>query len=90
MGMAILAIVAGAQLLGHSMFNYALLHTSATTGSVLALLEVPGATLIAWIWLGQQPRPATLIGLAVVLIGVAVVVLGTRSGRDASEVTPAP
>jgi drug/metabolite transporter (DMT)-like permease len=76
--LAILAVVAGAQLLGHSMFNYALQRASATTVSVLALLEVPGATLIAWIWLGQQPHLATLPGLVITLIGVAVVVLGTR------------
>jgi len=79
--LAIFAIVAGAQLLGHSMFNYALQRTSATTVSVLGLLEVPGAALIAWIWLGQQPRVATLTGLAVLLTGVVVVVLGARSAR---------
>jgi drug/metabolite transporter (DMT)-like permease len=88
--LAILAIVAGAQLLGHSMFNYALQHTSATTVSVLALLEVPGATLIAWVWLGQQPRLAGLPGLALLLIGVAVVVLGARADRSVPAVTPAP
>lgn len=88
--LAILAIVAGAQLLGHSMFNYALQHTSATTVSVLALLEVPGATLIAWVWLGQQPRLAALPGLALLLIGVAVVVLGARADRSVPAVTPAP
>lgn len=82
--LAILAIVVGAQLLGHSMFNYALHRASATTVSVLALLEVPGATLIAWIWLGQEPSLATLSGLAVLLLGVAVVVLGDRP-----QVTPA-
>jgi len=83
--LAILAIVAGAQLLGHSMFNYALHRAAATTVSVLALLEVPGATLIAWLWLGQEPRVAALPGLVVVLIGVVVVVLGARGA-----VTPAP
>ena len=88
--LAILAIVAGAQLLGHSMFNYALQHTSATTVSVLALLEVPGATLIAWVWLGQQPRLAALPGLALLLIGVAVVVLGARADRSVPAVTPGP
>ncbi|XVV12158.1 DMT family transporter [Actinoplanes sp. CA-131856] len=79
---AILALVAGAQLLGHSMFNYALQRTSATTVSVLILLEVPGAALLAWLWLGQAPRPAALPGLALLLLGVVVVILGaTRSNR---------
>jgi drug/metabolite transporter (DMT)-like permease len=73
---AILALVAGAQLLGHSMFNYALQHTTATTVSVLILLEVPGAALLAWLWLGQEPHRAALPGLAVLLSGVVVVVLG--------------
>ena len=75
---AILAIVVGAQLLGHSMFNYALHHTSATTVSVLILLEVPGAAVLAWLWLGQTPRPATVPGLALLVAGVAVVIVGTR------------
>jgi drug/metabolite transporter (DMT)-like permease len=79
---AILALVAGAQLLGHSMFNYALQHTSATTVSVLILLEVPGAALLAWLWLGQRPPAAVLPGLLLLLCGVAVVILGaTRAQR---------
>jgi drug/metabolite transporter (DMT)-like permease len=79
---AILALVVGAQLLGHSMFNYALQHTTATTVSVLILLEVPGAALLAWVWLGQEPHRAALPGLAVLLSGVVVVVLGaTRAAR---------
>jgi drug/metabolite transporter (DMT)-like permease len=81
---AILALVAGAQLLGHSMFNYALQHTSATTVSVLILLEVPGAAALAWIWLGQSPRPATIPGLALLVAGVLVVIL------TAARKPPAP
>jgi drug/metabolite transporter (DMT)-like permease len=73
---AIVAIVVGAQLLGHSMFNYALHRTSATTVSVLVLLETPGAALLAWAWLGQTPRPSALPGIALLLAGVAVVVIG--------------
>ncbi|WP_436537227.1 DMT family transporter [Actinoplanes sp. HUAS TT8] len=84
---AILALVAGAQLLGHSMFNYALQHTTATTVSVLILLEVPGAALLAWFWLGQAPRPGALPGLALLMAGVAVVVLG--AARTARRPTPA-
>jgi drug/metabolite transporter (DMT)-like permease len=76
---AILALVAGAQLLGHSMFNYALQHTSATTVSVLILLEVPGAAFLAWWWLGQVPRAESLPGLFLLVAGVAVVILGQAS-----------
>jgi drug/metabolite transporter (DMT)-like permease len=85
---AILAIAAGAQLLGHSMFNYALHRTSATTVSVLILLETPGAAVLAWAWLGQAPRAAALPGIALLLAGVAVVVIG--NARRPSVPTAAP
>lgn len=88
--LAILGLVAGAQLLGHSMFNYVLRRVSATTVSVLILLEAPGAALIAWAWLGQLPRPLTLPGLALLLAGVAVVVLGGARGNRRAEPVPAP
>jgi len=79
---AILGLVAGAQLLGHSMFNYALHRVSATTVSVLILLEVPGAAVLAWLWLGQTPRPTALPGLTLLIVGVAVVILaGARAAR---------
>ncbi|PYC69235.1 EamA family transporter [Micromonospora arborensis] len=84
--LAILALVAGAQLLGHSMFNYALRKISATTVSVLILLEAPGAALLGWAWLGQVPRPYALLGMALLLLGVAVVVLG--GGRAARRAAP--
>jgi drug/metabolite transporter (DMT)-like permease len=76
--LAIAGLVFGAQLLGHSMFSYALRRITATTVSVLILLEVPGAALIAWLWLGQTPGAASWPGLALLPIGVAIVVLGAR------------
>lgn len=81
--LAILGLVAGAQLLGHSMFNFALRRVSATTLSVLLLLEAPGAALLGWVWLGQAPRPAALPGLALLLAGVAIVLRaeGRTAGR---------
>jgi drug/metabolite transporter (DMT)-like permease len=87
---AILALAAGAQLLGHSMFNYALHRISATTVSVLILLEVPGAALLAWLWLEQVPRPAALPGLALLLVGVAVVLLGGARDRQRRTSKPDP
>ncbi|RIV31322.1 DMT family transporter [Micromonospora radicis] len=88
--LAVLALVGGAQLLGHSMFSYALRRVSATTISVLILLEAPGAALIGWAWLGQLPDPVTLPGLGLLLVGVAVVVLSTaRTARRAARVSTA-
>jgi drug/metabolite transporter (DMT)-like permease len=77
--LALVALTVGPQLLGHSMFNYALHKVAATTVSVLVLLEVPGSALIGWLWLGQVPRVGQLPGLALILVGVAVVVAGARS-----------
>jgi drug/metabolite transporter (DMT)-like permease len=83
--LAILGLVVGAQLLGHSMFSYALHKVSASTISLLILLEVPGAALIAWLWLGQVPRPQALPGLVLLLVGLAVVVVtGARANRRAA------
>lgn len=84
--LAIAGLVVGAQLLGHSMFNYALHRVAATTIAVLILLEVPGAALVAWLWLGQAPSAASWPGLALLTAGVAVVVLGGR--RSAVLVDP--
>ncbi|MEO3778576.1 DMT family transporter [Micromonospora sp. B11E3] len=90
--LAILGLVGGAQLLGHSMFNHLLRRIPATTVSVLALLEAPGAALVAWVWLGQLPPAVALPGLAVLLLGVVVVVLGAaRAARPAAPLpTPLP
>ncbi|MGN9911867.1 DMT family transporter [Phytohabitans sp. LJ34] len=86
--LAIVGLVVGAQLLGHSMFNYALHKVSATTVSMLILLEVPGSALIAWLWLEQVPRAAAYPGLALLVVGVAVVVVG--GARASRRVPPQP
>lgn len=72
--LAIAGLVVGPQLLGHSMFSYALRRVPATTVSMLYLLEVPGAALIGWLWLGQLPRVESVPGLVLLLAGVALVV----------------
>lgn len=63
-----------AQLLGHSLLNRALRSAGATTVSMAVLLEVPGAALVAWVWLGQVPPLAVVPGVALILTGLAVVV----------------
>jgi drug/metabolite transporter (DMT)-like permease len=83
--LAIAALTIGPQLLGHSMFNYALHRVSATTIAVLVLLEVPGAALLGWAWLGQVPRADELPGLGLLLVGVGIVVAGSRQVRPTAR-----
>jgi drug/metabolite transporter (DMT)-like permease len=83
---AIVAVTVGPQLLGHSMFNFALHRVPATTVSVLILLETPGAALIAWAWLGQVPALAALPGLVLLLVGVAIVALQDRRATPEAPV----
>jgi drug/metabolite transporter (DMT)-like permease len=88
--LAIGGLALGPQLLGHTMFNFALERVSATTVAILILLEVPGASLISWLWLHQAPRSGAWPGLALLLAGVIVVLLGARArltvaGRAAAD-----
>jgi drug/metabolite transporter (DMT)-like permease len=75
----LVAVTVGPQLLGHSLFNYALRSVAATTLAVLVLLEVPGAALISWVWLGQHPAPLTWVGVVLLVGGVLVVLLAARA-----------
>ena len=77
------ALTAGAQLLGHSLVNVVLRSTSPTVVSLAILFEVPGAALLAAVWLGQVPPVTALPGLLVLLVGVALVI---RAGARAVPV----
>ena len=79
------AITVFAQLGGHSLMNMALRSFSATAVSLAILLEVPGATLLGWVWPGQTPPWELLPGAVLVLIGLVVVV---RSSRESDGVHP--
>jgi drug/metabolite transporter (DMT)-like permease len=70
-----LAIVTiGAQLLGHTLLNAALPQVGATPLALAILLEVPGASLVAWVWLGQVPPLSVLPGTVLMLLGLVIVV----------------
>lgn len=79
--LAIGGLTIGTQLLGHSMLNYALHEVSATAVSMLVMIEVPGAALISWWWLGQSPPPVAWAGIALLVSGVLFVILGTPRKR---------
>ena len=82
----LVAITLGAQLLGHSLFNVVLRSTSPTVVSMAILLEIPGAALIAAVFLDQRP-PALALPAAVLLIaGLAIVI--RDSSRDVEPSLP--
>ncbi|MDQ1696003.1 MAG: hypothetical protein QOJ03_1356 [Frankiaceae bacterium] len=68
------ALTVGAQLLGHSLFNRVLRTTSPMVASLAILFEVPGATLLAAVWLHQRPHVAAVPGLLLLLAGIALVI----------------
>ncbi len=70
----LLALTAGAQLLGHSLFNLVLRTTSPTVVSLVLLLEVPGAAVIAAVFLGQVPPLAALPAALLLLVGLGIVI----------------
>ena len=70
----LVALTLGAQLLGHSVFNLVLRTTSPTVVSLVLLLEVPGAAVIAAAWLGQLPALAALPAALLLLFGLGIVV----------------
>jgi drug/metabolite transporter (DMT)-like permease len=67
-------VTLAAQLLGHSVINHLLAVISPTVVSMVLLLEVPGAALLAAVFLGQAPPAAVYAGLALICTGLALVV----------------
>ncbi len=66
------------QLLGHSSFNWALGYASAALVSVALLVEPIGATLLAYIFLGETPTMLKIFGAILVLIGVYIASRGEK------------
>jgi drug/metabolite transporter (DMT)-like permease len=84
--LGILAITVCAQLVGHTAFNHLLATMSPLLVSMIILLEIPGAALLAAVFLGETLPAGTYAGLALILVGLAVVVAGQRRRRSAPPV----
>jgi drug/metabolite transporter (DMT)-like permease len=80
--LGILAITVCAQLVGHTVFNHLLATMSPLLVSMIILLEIPGAALLAAVFLSETLPAGTYAGLGMILVGLAVVVLGQRSSRS--------
>jgi drug/metabolite transporter (DMT)-like permease len=61
------------QIVGHSIFNWALKHIKATIVAVGVLGEPVGASILALIILGEAPTGMAVIGCVVILIGIFIV-----------------
>lgn len=70
--LAILGIVIGPQLLGHTVFNTLLSEVPATVVSIVVLAEPVAATLLAWMLFAELPAPLFWVGAPTVLFGVAI------------------
>jgi drug/metabolite transporter (DMT)-like permease len=73
--LAIVGVTICAQLLGHSVLNHLLAVMSPGLISLMLLLEVPGAAILAGVFLDQTPSTGVYVGLALILGGLALVVL---------------
>lgn len=79
---AIIGLVVGAQLLGHTLVNRVLRAISPTVVSVAILFEILGATLIARVAFGETPPAAAWPAALLIVAGVVAVV---RSDHDAAD-----
>lgn len=74
----IAAIAVGPQIMGHTVFNWALRYLKAAVLSGTILVEPVMATGLAWLILDEVPVGQTLLGGVVVLGGLGLLIRGRR------------
>jgi drug/metabolite transporter (DMT)-like permease len=72
----LLAVAIFPQLIGHSSFNYALKHLSATYVGVASQLEPVSSALVAFIVFQETPTEWQLVGSGIILAGVMLATIG--------------
>lgn len=75
----VLALITGAQILGHTMFNLALKRVSPAIVSLIVFFEVPVSAVLAFWWLDQLPPTGTIPGLVLLLLGCGIFVMRSKS-----------
>jgi drug/metabolite transporter (DMT)-like permease len=92
----VLALALGPQLLGHTSFNWALGHVSATLVAIAILGEPVSAALWAWFLFNESIDPRTwsggvqLAGFALLIVGIYVAAVSERpTKRDVEVSVPA-
>ena len=72
------AITLGPQLMGHTVFNWALRYVEASIISSTILAEPVISALLAWLILAEKPGLPTILGGCVVLLGLFLLLRGRR------------
>ena len=78
------AITLGPQLMGHTVFNWALRYVEASIISATILAEPVVSALLAWLILAEKPGLPTVLGGCVVLLGLYLLL----RGRQITQVPP--
>lgn len=81
----LLALIAGAQILGHTIMNFTLKRISPAVVSLVVFFEVPVSALLAFWWLGQLPTNGTIPGLILILIGCILIAIRERTQDESSR-----
>jgi drug/metabolite transporter (DMT)-like permease len=66
------------QLVGHTLLTWSLRHATPTAVGIATVGEPVGATLLAWVWLGERVTPVIAAGCAITL---GAVLLSLRRAR---------
>lgn len=75
---AIAGLIAGPQLLGHTMINFALAEIDATTVSMSVMAEPVVATILAFVLFSETPSALVYPGGVLILAGIYLVTRATR------------
>ncbi len=76
--LCLVGLAVGPQLLGHSAFNWALKHVSATFIAIVILGEPIGSAILAWLIFGELFEPLQLAGFAMLLAGIFLASRGEK------------
>ena len=79
------AITLGPQIIGHTVFNWALKYVDASIISGTILAEPIVSALLAWLVLSERPGLATVLGGVVVLVGLYLLLRGYRTPHEKRE-----
>jgi drug/metabolite transporter (DMT)-like permease len=66
------------QLVGHTLLTWSLRHATPTAVGISTVGEPVGATLLAWLWLGERVGPLVALGCSITLSAVLLTVLGGK------------